>query len=239
MSHEPWSDSPASYALGALPDEEAEAFEAHLATCAACRAELEELLPAVHALPASVEPVPPPPALKARIMAEVEREAALLAAAGPEADRPARARRRRSWRPRLGIPRAALAGALAALVVGIGAGVAIDRSTHDRARTVPATMASHASGARAEVDLNGGNATLVASGLHPAPGGRVYQVWLQRPGHAPEPTSALFMPKGDGSATATVPGPLAGVRDVLVTDEPPGGSQSPTGKLLLQARIGS
>ena len=42
----------------------------------------------------------PPPALKARIMAEVEREAALLAAAGPEADRPARApapARRRTW----------------------------------------------------------------------------------------------------------------------------------------------
>jgi hypothetical protein len=69
---------------------------------------------------------------------------------------------------------------------------------------------------------------LVARGLPAPPSDRVYQVWLKRRGQAPEPTSALFTPSRDGTATATVPGPLEGVEQVLVTDEPRGGSQIPT-----------
>ena len=86
--HDQWEDATAAYVLGALDETERAAFEEHLAGCPACREEVDELRPAVEVLPISVEPVDPPPALKARIMAEVEREASLLAAAGPEADRP-------------------------------------------------------------------------------------------------------------------------------------------------------
>ena len=57
--------------------------------------------------------------------------------------------------------------------------------------------------------------------------GRVYQVWLQRAGHAPEPTAALFTPRRDGSATANV-GDVAGVDKVMVSSEPLGGSPAPT-----------
>ena len=53
-------------------------------------------------------------------------------------------------------------------------------------------------------------------------------VWLKRPGHAPEPTSALFTPRRDGSATASVTGDLDGVETVLVNTEPLGGSTTPT-----------
>ncbi|MEA2310621.1 MAG: hypothetical protein QOE28_589 [Solirubrobacteraceae bacterium] len=239
--HDDWVDTAASYLLGALPDEEVEAFELHLASCAVCREQVDELLPAVQALPVSVEPVAPPPALKARIMAEVEREASLLAAAGPEADRPpAPARRRRRLRlPALAMPRLALVGAAAALLLGVVAGVAADRALRDNGRTVVASVAQPAAGMRAEVDLSDGNATLVASGMHAPPSGRVYQVWLKRPGRAPEPTSALFTPSRDGSATATVPGPLTGVQQMLVTDEPLGGSRVPTGQVMLSARLSS
>ena len=82
--HSRWADAAASYLLGALPEDEHEAYEAHLAICAECREELDHLAPAAYALPASVAPMAPPPELKARIMAEVQREALLLAAAGPE-----------------------------------------------------------------------------------------------------------------------------------------------------------
>lgn len=43
MSHDEWAGSAAAYALGALDAEERVAFERHLASCAACRAEVVEL----------------------------------------------------------------------------------------------------------------------------------------------------------------------------------------------------
>ena len=52
----------------------------------------------------------------------------------------------------------------------------------------------------------------MARGLPAPPSGRVYQVWLKRDGHAPEPTAALFMPSRDGAATASVPGSMEGDR---------------------------
>jgi hypothetical protein len=59
-------------------------------------------------------------------------------------------------------------------------------------------------------------------------------VWLDRGGKTPEPTDALFSTRSDGSASVDVPS-LEGVRRVMVTDEPNGGSRTPTGKLLLTA----
>ncbi len=82
-----------------------------------------------------------------------------------------------------------------------------------------------------------GTATLIARGLPAPPSGRVYQVWLKRPGHAPEPTSALFTPSRDGTATATVPGLGDDVDQVLVTDEPMGGSRMPTREPLISASL--
>ena len=68
-------------------------------------------------------------------------------------------------------------------------------------------------------------ARLVASDLPAPPSGRVYQVWLDKGGKAPEPTNALFSTRRDGSASVDVPGSLDGVKRVMVTDEPPGGSR--------------
>ena len=79
----------------------------------------------------------------------------------------------------------------------------------------------------------------MARGLPAPPSGRVYQVWLKRDGHAPEPTAALFMPSRDGAATASVPGSMQGIDQVIVTDEPDGGSPQPTGDLLAVADLAS
>jgi anti-sigma-K factor RskA len=239
--HEIWEDATAAYLLGALEETERAAFEEHLADCPACREEVDELLPAAQALPIAVDPLAPPPSLKARIMADVHREAALLAAAGPEADRPsAPAARRRfslpSWRlPRL-VP-AALAAVL--LLVGVGIGVGVSQLGSGSERTITAQVAKTADAQRAdaELEINGDEARLVARGLPAPPSGRVYQVWLKRDGHAPEATAALFKPSRDGTATASVPGSLDDVDQVMVTDEPDGGSQMPTGDLLLVAKL--
>jgi hypothetical protein len=45
------------------------------------------------------------------------------------------------------------------------------------------------------------------------------------------------VPRGDGSAEAAIPGDASSLDKVMVTDEPPGGSDTPTGELLMAADI--
>jgi anti-sigma-K factor RskA len=234
MSHDDFRDAAAAYLLGALPEHERAGFEAHLDGCPDCRGELEDLRVAAEALPVAAPPMRPPPALKARIMAEVEREAALLRSAGPEADRPAPRRERRRWFFSLPAP-AVAALACATLLLGLGAGALLFGG--DNGHTVPfersGTLSANAS---AELDVSGNRGVLVARGLPEPPSGRVYQVWLQRDGQAPEPTAALFTPRADGTATATVPD-IKGVDKVMVSSEPMGGSPAPTTDPILTASM--
>jgi anti-sigma-K factor RskA len=230
--HARWADTAGAYVLGAMASAERDEFEAHLATCAVCQEEVDELRPAAEALPMASPPMLPPPELKDRIMAEVEREAALLGAAGARADRPERTERRRrrgSWLS--GWRLAPVAAAL--LIAGVLVGTALSGPD---SRTVAANV--DAPGATAELQVEGDNAKLVAQNLPAPPRGRVYEVWLMPEGsETPEPTNVLFTPRGDGSAEAAIPS-VDGVRQVLVTDEPgDGGSDSPTGRLLISADV--
>ena len=231
--HGAWGDAIGAYVLGALPAEECVGFEAHLTVCAACRDDVADLQGAADALPASVPQVAPPPELKVRIMAVVESEAALLAAAGERADRPpaapapdrGRFGRLRGWTFR---PALAAACAAALLLIGGVAGALLGGGSAD-VRTVAATVdAAQAPGARVRLQVVDGRGTLVAEKMPPPPGGRVYQVWLKRPGRDPQPTDVLWSVRRDGSAQVAVPGSLDGVQAVLVTDEPAGGSEVPS-----------
>ena len=56
--------------------------------------------------------------------------------------------------------------------------------------------------------------------------GQVYQAWIQR-GQTVEPTDSLFLPRRNGTATASIPD-LNGVTAVMVSAEPSGGSPQPT-----------
>jgi anti-sigma-K factor RskA len=224
--HARWSDSAGAYVLGAMPVAEREAFEEHLTTCTICREEVDELRPAAEALPMASPLMVPPPALKDRIMAEVEREAALLGAAGAGADRPARTERRRRGSWLSGWRLAPVAAAL--LVAGVLAGSAL---------TGPDTATYAFQGQNATLEVEGDNARLVARDLPAPPQGRVYEVWLMPEGSdTPEPTDVLFTPRSDGSAVAAIPS-VDGVRQVLVSDEPPGGSEEPTGEILMSAEL--
>lgn len=62
------------YVLGALPADERRAFESHLATCAACQAEVTQLRSVADALPWSAPSVAPPPALRARVLQAIAAE---------------------------------------------------------------------------------------------------------------------------------------------------------------------
>ena len=236
--HDQWADSLGAWLLGALPEDEADGFAAHLAACAQCREDAATLRVAADALPASVEPRTPPSALKARLMTIVEREASVLQAAGPESDRAPRRepRRRFGWGGLVPRPALALGLAVLLLVVGAGAGLLGREALDQDARTVTARVNPElAGGARASLEVAGGRARLVGSHLPAPPAGHVYQVWLDRGGRTPEPTDALFSTRSDGSVSVDVPGSLDGVRNVMVTDEPAGGSDKPTGRLILTA----
>ena len=226
--HARWADSAGAYVLGAMPAGERDEFETHLSACAVCREEVDELWPAAAALPMASPPMLPPRALKDRIMAEVEREAVLLGAAGEAADRPAAAPGSRGWRRWLTGWR--LAPVAAALVI---AGVLIGT-----ALSGPDSQTFEFDRAGAELEVSDDGATIVADDLPAPPEGRVYEVWLMPEGSdTPRPTSVLFTPRSDGSAVAAVPGPLDDVQSVLISDEPPGGSDSPTGEVLMSAEI--
>jgi anti-sigma-K factor RskA len=236
--HDHFHDSVGAYLLRALPEPDELAFERHMATCALCRDEVEDLRAVTDALALAVPAMSPPPALKARVMQVVEQEAELLRAAGPEADRPrpvpaARSdRRRRLSMDWLGRPGFALAAAFVVLAIGGLIGLASGGVFDDDPgrRSVLAEVDQDAApNARVflQVDADGG-ATLVAERLPPPPEGRVYQVWVKRPDVDPEPTRTLFVPRSDGAAAAAVPGSLDGVEAVLVSHEPRGGSPSPT-----------
>jgi hypothetical protein len=230
--HDRWADSVGSYLLGALPAEEQDDFAAHLAACPVCRREAEELASAADALPVSVPPVAAPPALKGRIMAVVEAEAELLAAAGGRSDEPATTPARPGARaPRRGFvsgwllrPGVALACAAVLLVAGAVAGALLARG-NDTRTVVADTRPANAS---VRLEIHDDASTLVARNMPAPPAGRIYQVWLKRPGRDPEPTSVLWSTRRDGSAEVAVPGSLDGVEAVLVTDEPQGGSDVPS-----------
>ena len=69
MTHTLFEESVAAYAVGALDADERRAFEAHLASCPKCAAELAELRRVTTGLAMSVERVAPPADLKARTIA--------------------------------------------------------------------------------------------------------------------------------------------------------------------------
>jgi anti-sigma-K factor RskA len=225
--HTRWADTAGAYVLGAMASAERDEFEAHLATCASCQEEVDELRPAADALPMASPTMLPPPELKDRIMAEVEREAELLGAAGAGADRPPRTerRRRRAWLSGWRLAPVAAAVLIAGVLVGIALG-GPDSQTYPFDR------------AGAELEVEGDKATLVAENLPAPPEGRVYEVWVMPEGSdTPEPTDVLFTPRSDGSAVAAIPGSVDDVRQVLVSDEPPGGSETPTGEVLMAADL--
>jgi anti-sigma-K factor RskA len=226
-------DDAGPWVLGALHEDDAGAFAAHLKSCAGCRAEVADLQTVADVLPMAAPQVVPSPALKDRIMAVVESEAQLLRAAGPEADRPPAAApgRRFGWLDRLRpLPAAVLATALLAL--GVVGGVLLsggeDTTDHPGFGPKGAQVALRVTGEHGQLDLRG---------MPAAPAGRVYQVWLIHGKDRPRPTHTLFTVPSDGRARVEILESLKGTDQVLVTAEPPGGSKQPTSAPLVGASL--
>jgi hypothetical protein len=218
----------AAYVLGAL--DEPESYSEHLATCTVCQAEVARLQPVVDTLPATVPPQTAPEGLRGRVLSVVHAEAELLRVAGQEADEPSR--RGSRWRR----PRGAVLawGALAAAVAAVLA-IALTGGPSQQTRVTSGHVAIV--GARASLRQAGGHSELLVAGMPQPPSGKIYEVWLSR-GAAPQPTDALFGVTRRGSGAVAVPGSLHGVKEVLVTSEPLGGSSHPTSTPLIRVTVG-
>lgn len=215
----------AAYVLGALAPDEVEAFRTHMDGCIVCRDEVLSLRHVADALPMAAPQYPASRGLRRRVRAAVRAEAA-----GSEARALRGAGRPVAW---WGAHRPALAGGLVAAVGAACAAlvVALSSGSSGGTHVFPARVGY------ASVRVSSGHAELVVNRL-PQPASRhIYEVWLQRGSQPPSPTKALFSVTSSGAADVDVPGNLHGVTQVLVTQEPAGGSPHPTTPAVIVAPI--
>lgn len=224
-AHHEELETAGAWVLGALDDGETTAFADHLRSCGTCRDEVARLRVVAAALPLAAPQVGPPPELRSRIMAIVEREAELLRAAGPDADRAPTSSRRGFWAGLLARPQLAAAGAMALLAAGALTGFLVRGDSSVEAPVTRSVVADN--GAVGMLVIRDGDAKLVVAKMQRLPAGRVYQVWLKRHGQSPQP-DAVFAVDRAGRGSVAVRGELEGVDAVLVTSEPDGGSVLPT-----------
>jgi anti-sigma-K factor RskA len=224
----------AAYVLGSLEDDEAVRFREHLRSCAQCRAEVAELQPVVDELPLKVVREDAPDALRERILAQVRAEAAVLHAAGHEADE---APRRSSWLERLSSPIGVAAAVAAAVVIALA--VVLATGSGGSEKVFQGHISASAVGASATLRQHDGRAELTVAHM-PQPGlGRIYEVWLSRGKGNAVPTNALFSVSAKGDGETDVPSDLHGISEVMVTSEPAGGSVRPTREPVIQIPLNS
>jgi anti-sigma-K factor RskA len=226
----------AAYVLGALEADEVSAFRTHLDDCAECRTDVAAFQVVVDALPMAATRFAVPTDLRRRVLDDVL------------ADADAHARKRRRGRGQGPAVRAAVAHALRPPAARLSGALLVTALVAVLALAV--VSGGGASGPRllrAEVTNSGGTAQLRVSDDHaslivrhfpPPPIGRIYEVWLKRPGAQPAPTTALFSVNATGAADVGVPGAMSGLSEVLVTQEPAGGSLAPTRPPVIRVRLG-
>lgn len=201
----------AAYVLGALTSGESDVFRAHLESCAICQDEVDSFGQVEGVLGMAASQQQPSTALRRRVMREVRADAQM---------RKARSRRV----PGSAFRRPAFLGAMAAmLAAAVIAGVQI-------ASPGTSTRVFHATVGDAQVRLVGrGYAELTVHRLPRLKSNRIYEVWLRRSDGVLDPRG-LFSVTASGDGAVDVSGSLKGVRAVLVTEEPAGGTKVPTTK---------
>jgi anti-sigma-K factor RskA len=226
-----------AYVLDAISADERARFAAHLAGCAACRAEIGELREAAASLGAA-QAVRPRPELRDAAI----RAARLTGQLGPvryQKDSasgpggPARGSRAIRW--------VAAAAAVIAVAGGVAAGTHYADTRGRQSHLVPATVSevllARDAVMRSAPVRTGGMAIVVASrrkhmavfiahGLHALPRTRRYELWLMGPrGERP---AGLLTVHADGMAGPAVISGIAAGDMVGLTVEPASGSLKPT-----------
>ncbi len=218
----------AAYALGALDASEAADFRRHLETCIVCRDELDAFGQIADALAMAAPRQPVPRSLRRKIMRTVRAELDMAPPRASRVQRLSRGSRRLVARPAL------VAGLLAAAAVALIGGLELAPSRSGGIRVIQARVNGSAGSAR--LIVAGARAELRVSHLPPPSAGRIYEVWIERDGHAPSPRS-LFSVNASGAAAVGVPGDVRGASTIMVTQEHAGGSLVPTDPPVIVAKV--
>lgn len=244
----------AFYALDALTEAERAEVDAYVAADPQARARLEALQAAGAALPLAVEPAAPPPRVKRALMAQVRADAGQAHTPAVPASRPRPEPFWRRFAPALALGGLALAVAaslwaltLNAEVVRLRAEAAVLRRELQAQAEVLAqvadpaaqiiviagTEARPAAAGRLIADPARNSGVLIVVGLAPLTPEQTYQLWLIK-GAVPV-SAGLFAVDAAGQATVTLQaGAAPADYDALgVSIEPAGGSEQPTGEIVL------
>ncbi len=219
----------AAYALGALDPEEADAFRQHLETCVVCREEVAAFQRVGEGLAASAPQFPAPRRLRRRVLHAVREDARSRTVASPRAPV---GRLGTAW----GVPQAAVALVVTLVLAGAAFGVLEALSGGSSGSRVVTAKVLGLPGS-AHLRISGGHAELVVRRFPPPPAGRIYEVWLKRGTGPPIATRALFSVTANGSGDIGVPGGLNQVSQMMVTQEPAGGSLKPTSPPVILAQL--
>jgi anti-sigma-K factor RskA len=245
--HEQLGDQAAAYVLGALTPAEQQVFEAHLATCVPCAAEVRSLALVGVALAQAAPAAEPPAPVRARLLARlsarhVSVHVGWLAAAASVALAVALGGYSLQLRGRV----ATLQSRLRDATLRADAG---ERQMADVRRTAVDAQSSLlvlAAPDLARIDLAGQPAAptatarafwsrarglvFTASNLPPPPPGRAYQLWVLTAQPAPISAGMLTLDANGGvNARFDTPPDLPRPVAMAVTLEPEGGVPSPTG----------
>jgi anti-sigma-K factor RskA len=245
-AHEKYADDLPLYALGALPDDAAEAVETHVAECAACRRELQQLEGDLALLALAVPQVEPPQGARALFLQSVAREGREL---------PDRRNRwilipvmisvglalfavmlwRDNYNLRHQVQRQQEEAADQQRAVTLARHVLETLTAPDAVRMtlVAARQKPQPQGHAVYVPRNGW-LVFLASNLNLPPPGKTYQLWLMSTSSTPMP-AGTFKPDPTGSAAVMMPPIPKGTepRAFCVTVEPGDGSVKPTMPLVM------
>lgn len=224
--HKRWSEDLATYLLGALEPEEVAALERHMEDCERCREEMGWLQPAVHTLPESVARQEPPKQLRQSLMAEVRADA--------KAERSPRPSRWRGLWATRGL-RVATGFALVALVAAAVVGYEVGNGGSGGESPGSTVVSRQPGGITVKMVSQGDGGKLHLSGVEELPPDKVLEAWVEREGRV-EAVPALFVPDRNGQAETTIED-MSGVKTVMVTKEPSGGSETPTGEPIVTMSV--
>jgi anti-sigma-K factor RskA len=235
-----------AYALDALDPDDRANFEAHLAGCPACEAEVASLLQVTARL-GSADRTRPPAAMRDAVMARIDALDRGSDAAGEPVVPIRRSRRAVSSTAWLGVAAAVLA--VVALTLGILLAQSRNAQNSVSAENAAITSVLTAPDARSVSGaISGGGhgavvmsssearAVFLAQGLAPAPAGHTYELWFITATGSASP-AGTFVPNADGRVATLMHGQPAGAAVVGVTVEPAGGTAKPTTTPVLAVRL--
>lgn len=252
------------YALDAVTDSERKQVEAYVASDPEARLRLDEMMRTAAALPYASEPLDPPPALKRTLMDRVNADAEKRFASPAPIQASGWSRFIESILPRL-FPQAVTVFSLfIALAVGawglsllnelkglqaqtaqLQEQVAQQREvlallTSPNAQTFVVIGTDHQPDSHGKLiaDSETGSAVLVVAGLQPLEAGKIYEFWLIK-GDTPPVAAGIFEVNEEGKAIlnvshAVTPGSYNAIG---VSVEPEGGSEQPTGAIVMLSEI--